>query len=273
MGYWLKWLDNQIIDNVIKKFTTFHEYRFHLFGATRLESTDGCLQVTELAPAGGETRSTQLQDTIATLEEEIVLGLIHPRERLVEDALISRFELKRHSIRQVLAELESMGLIERRKNVGAIVKSYTVKEVEDLYAVRILLETHCASLIPLPVTADRLEQLTALQQRHDAAVESHDLRGVFRVNIRFHQALFALSANEILVDAIRDHAQRTHPIRSSSFVQPALLEKSRREHWSILDALRVGDRATLVTLCRDHLLPSRDNYIDALRQKTQSLRR
>src|ERR1700756_5104513 len=37
------------------------------------------------------------------LEEQIVLGVLHPRERLVEDDLCERFNLKRHVARQVLA--------------------------------------------------------------------------------------------------------------------------------------------------------------------------
>jgi DNA-binding GntR family transcriptional regulator len=55
------------------------------------------------------------------LEEQIVLGVLHPRERLVEDDLCERFNLKRHVARQVLAEVERRGLVERRKNVGALV--------------------------------------------------------------------------------------------------------------------------------------------------------
>src|SRR5674476_52697 len=76
---------------------------------------------------------SQVRKTVEALEEDIVFGYMHPRERLVEDELRARFCLKRHVVRQVLAELEQMGLVERKKNIGALVKSYSVKEVIDLY--------------------------------------------------------------------------------------------------------------------------------------------
>ena len=67
--------------------------------------------------------ASALQRAVDILEEEIVLGFLHPRERLVEDELLARFGLKRHVVRQVLIELEQMGLVERKRNVGALVKA------------------------------------------------------------------------------------------------------------------------------------------------------
>lgn len=208
----------------------------------------------DLSPSG-------LEQAVRTLEEEIVLGFLHPRERLVEDDLLERFGLKRHVVRQVLVELERMGLVERKRNVGALVKSYTAKEVEDLYAVRELLECQCVRLITFPVPSTALEALIATQHEHDAMVQAGNLRGAFRANVRFHQQLFALSDNPVLAAAIQDHAQRAHSIRSSSLVMSDQLERARQEHWLIIDALRTGDVEILAELCRDHLKPSRDTYV------------
>lgn len=53
---------------------------------------------------------------VSTLEEDIVLGRLHPRERLVEDDLMRRFSVKRHVIRQALSDLEQMAVVERAPN-------------------------------------------------------------------------------------------------------------------------------------------------------------
>jgi DNA-binding GntR family transcriptional regulator len=203
-----------------------------------------------------------VRQVIETLEEDIVFGYLHPRERLVEDDLRARFDLKRHVVRQVLQELEQMGLIERKKNIGALVKSYTVKEVIDLYTVREILETNCIRQIPLPVAPERLEQLVAIQHQHDAAVAESDLRSAFRANIAFHKAVFALSDNQAMTEMIEFAAKRAHTIRSLSMIYPHFLEKARRDHWAMIEALRAGDRERLVALGSDHLIPSRDAYIE-----------
>ena len=197
------------------------------------------------------------------LEEQIVLGVLNPRERLVEDDLCERFNLKRHVARQVLAEVERRGLVERRKNVGAVVKSYTPREVTELYALRELLEADAARRIVFPVSSEALDALTAIQAEHDEAADAGDLRRVFRANMAFHHAFFALSESQVLTEAIREYERRTHAIRSVSIVFPQYLEKARAEHHQMIEALRAGDRESLIKLCRDHLVPSRDAYLEA----------
>ena len=197
------------------------------------------------------------------LEEQIVLGVLHPRERLVEDDLCERFNLKRHVARQVLAEVERRGLVERRKNVGAVVKSYTPREVTELYALRELLEADAARRIVFPVSSEALDALTVIQAEHDEAAGAGDLRRVFRANMAFHHAFFALSESLVLTEAIREYERRTHAIRSVSIVFPQYLEKARAEHHQMIEALRTGDRESLIKLCREHLVPSRDAYLEA----------
>ncbi|CAN7763027.1 GntR family transcriptional regulator [Caballeronia sp. LjRoot31] len=197
------------------------------------------------------------------LEEQIVLGVLHPRERLVEDDLCERFNLKRHVARQVLAEVERRGLVERRKNVGAVVKSYTPREVIELYALRELLEADAARRIVFPVSSEALDALDAIQAEHDEAADAGDLRRVFRANMAFHHAFFALSESQVLTEAIREYERRTHAIRSVSIVFPQYLEKARAEHHQMIEALRTADRESLIKLCREHLVPSRDAYLEA----------
>ena len=54
-------------------------------------------------------KSEEPQNGAATLasalEFDILFGRLKPRERLVEDALMQRFGVKRHAVRQALVEL------------------------------------------------------------------------------------------------------------------------------------------------------------------------
>src|SRR3546814_15054541 len=55
---------------------------------------------------GTVDRTRRLADLI---EEEIVLGWLQPRERLIEEDLAARFEVKRHIVREAIFELERIG--------------------------------------------------------------------------------------------------------------------------------------------------------------------
>ena len=159
---------------------------------------------------------------IAAIEEDIVLAKLHPRQRITEDELLARFGLKRHVVREVLATLERMGLVERRKNIGALVRSFTRREVKELCAMRELLETEAAKRMPLPPPAEALERLSDIQRTHDRAVERKNLREVFRANLAFHRALFSLAGDEVLEQAIEEYARQTHAIRFSTLASAAV---------------------------------------------------
>jgi DNA-binding GntR family transcriptional regulator len=243
----------------------------HASTAAREPETDADLDTDHASRRDRNTGETSRR-IADQLEDEIVLGVLHPRERLIEDELCARFDLKRHVARQVLVELEQRGLAERRRNVGAVVKSFSAREVTELYDLRELLETHAASRIPFPVERAQLDALDALQAQHDAAAQAGDLRRVFRVNMAFHHAFFALCGDRVLVDAIHEYERRTHAIRSVSIVFPQYLERARAEHHQIIAALKRGDRERLIELCRSHLLPSRDAYLEAHHRRAAAAR-
>jgi DNA-binding GntR family transcriptional regulator len=198
---------------------------------------------------------------VRVLEEDIVLGRLHPRERLIEDDLIRRFGFKRHAAREALAELVKLGLAERKKNVGSEVRAFSAKEVLELYQLRELLESEAARLLPCPLPGDSLQILIDIQRLHDQAVAAQDLRAVFHANKRFHETLFGFCENGVLHKAIQEYARQTHPIRFSSLVDAAYRERARQEHWGMIEALRDGRRNDLIDLCRNHLAPSRDTYL------------
>jgi DNA-binding GntR family transcriptional regulator len=204
---------------------------------------------------------------VSALEEDIVFGRAHPRERLIEEELLTRFATKRHVVRQAFVELERMGLVDRIPNRGAMVRAYTADQVRQLYFVRDLLETQAARLIPLPLPAEDLDELRAAQRTHDSAVLAVDLREVFRANISFHRLLFSKSGNAYLSDTINEFAQRAHLIRFYSFAEPEYIERARQEHWKILSAIEASDREGLVELCARHIIASKEAYLRAYRAR------
>jgi len=210
----------------------------------------------------------RLASMVGALEEEIVLGWLQPRERLVEEAIAERFAAKRHIVREAIFELERMGLVERQPNKGAVVRVLDPEEVSDIYEVRIALETLAAQRIPLPPPPEVLADLHATQALHDRAVAAQDPRSAFRANMRFHSVFFAACGNPHLAMMIRLSARKVHGARSLTAVNPTYLERARSEHRAIIAALETSDRDTLVALCRSHILPSRDICI-----QTATLRR
>ena len=215
------------------------------------------------------TPANAVDDIVAAVEEDIVLGRLHPRERLVEEAMMERFDCKRHVVRQALFQLDSIGLTERIKNRGAFVRSFPPEEVEDIYAMREILELAAVNALPLPAPSEWLVELEAVHRRHSEAVDAHDLRQVFHMNIAFHRTLFRVCGNAYLYATINEFAQKAHGIRFIAITDRDSLVQARDEHQAMIDAIRDEDRQRLAELCRRHLLPSKNRYLE-LYQHTYS---
>jgi DNA-binding GntR family transcriptional regulator len=203
----------------------------------------------------------------AALEEDIVFGRLHPRERLVEQELVERFSSNRPAVRQALFELDKKGLVERIPNRGAMVRDLTPEDVRDIYAVREELEVMAARIIPLPVDEADLTDLAAIQARHSRAADEGDLREIFYSNLEFHRAIFELCGNPYLIEAIEHFAQKAYLIRSYSNVIPEYLQRVKQDHLEMLKLLRDGDRDQLIAVFRRHLQPSKETYMNAYKRR------
>lgn len=218
---------------------------------------------TDFRDAGRQAPSTRtpLEQIVRSLEEEIVLGRLRPRERLVEEDLARHFDAKRHVVRAALAELETLGIVVRQPNRGAAVRDFTAREVEQIYNVREVLERYAAQIMPLPAEPGLAARLKEIQARHGRAVDERELRTVFRANLEFHRVLFGACGNPYLAEQINQLASRAHAIRFHAITDEALLERARREHGLMIGYLENGQREKLIEIVGEHIRPSMAAYL------------
>src|SRR4051794_37331874 len=105
------------------------------------------------------SRIDEQAEIIKRVEEDIIFGRLPPGARLIEDSLMVRYGALRHFVRQALVHLERTGIVQREKNIGATVRSYSAHEVRQIYEVREMLTRQAALMIPLPAPADLIAEL------------------------------------------------------------------------------------------------------------------
>ncbi len=207
----------------------------------------------------------QIQEIVRALEEQIVLGWLMPRQRLLEEKLSEQFACKKHVVREAIFELERMGLVEHIANKGATVRLLSPEEIRQIYSVREALEMLAAEQIPLPGSPEFVAELTRIQAEHTQAVEAKDYRAAFHANMAFHDCLFSACGNPYLAEMIRNSAHKVHGARFYTSASEPHLRNARDEHWAMIKAIENGRRDDLVNLCRTHLGPSLDTYLNAVR--------
>lgn len=195
------------------------------------------------------------------LEEDIIFGRLAPGTRLTEDTLLARFAVTRHFARQALVELESMGVVVRERNRGATVRSLSPRQVQEIYAVRELLQRQAALWIPLPAPDSLIDELNAIHLEHGQHIEAGFLRGVHEANDRFHLTLFGACGNDHLVQSIELYMRLSLPVRANSMASTEALRISHEHHRLMIEMLKGQDNWVLAQLCVDHLQPSKARYL------------
>jgi DNA-binding GntR family transcriptional regulator len=100
-----------------------------------------------------------------------------------------------------------------------------------------------------------------IAKRITAAIAAGDLLTVFYSNLSFHQVLFGLCGNSCLIETIDWLAQKVYGTSSCANAFPESLERARRDHLDMINALRGSRRDELIALTRRHLVPSPHAYI------------
>ncbi len=203
-------------------------------------------------------------DVTKALEEDIIFGRLPPGTRLVEDNLMGRFGITRHSVRQVLYELEREGIVTRERNKGAAVRSLLASEVRQIYQVREMLQRQAALLIPLPASPALMRELEKIHAVYCHHFERGYIRGVYETNDLFHLTIFGASGNPYLVGSIKEYMGLSLPVRAKSMADETKLKLSLRHHEIMLKLLCENDNWALAQICVDHIQPSKGEYLDGI---------
>ncbi|WP_329114190.1 GntR family transcriptional regulator [Streptomyces sp. NBC_01465] len=134
------------------------------------------------------------QRTADLLRERITQGALTPGTRLSEEALGVAMGVSRNTLREAFRLLAHGRLVEHEPNRGVFVRRPSAADIADIYAVRTALETAgVRALAAAP--AGHLRAVTDAVADAEACAEIADWAGAGTADLRFHQALGALSCS------------------------------------------------------------------------------
>ena len=144
------------------------------------------------------------------IRDDITFGKFSPGERLVEDRLVKEFRASRSPIREALRQLESEGLITFERNKGITIARLSIKQVDEIYTLRWLLESYATR-----ITAENFEKrdipyLRQLQEKLSVAAKNMHLREWLHNNILFHNFLCVHCGNSNLIRVLDNLKRRIY---------------------------------------------------------------
>lgn len=190
------------------------------------------------------TSKTLRTEVMAILHDAIVRGQLKPGDHLKESEIAKQLSVSRSPVREALRQLEQEGLVVSVPNQGSYVKTYTHKEIDEIFTLRSALENLACELIIQGNKLSSLDwkRLDRYVEEQRTAIDAQAFDELTELDMDFHEFICKKSGSERLLtmwQSLRGQIQVLFYQRFRVFEQvPQTVDV---DHMAILDALRLAD--------------------------------
>ncbi|KAF2957224.1 hypothetical protein AS159_09335 [Thermotoga sp. Ku-13t] len=198
-------------------------------------------------------RASLKEEVLNKIKEFIMKGRFAPGQRIVIDALAKELGVSVTPVREALHHLAAEGLVSIEPRKGFTVRKWEIKEIEDLLYLRMYLEKLAVRLFIEKASEQDINDLAAIIERMNRAVEASDLEGLTMLNSQFHRKILQCSGNQELLKIMESLSAKLHRVRILSLSYPGRMEQSRIEHRIIFEAIKARDIPMAEKAMEEHI--------------------
>jgi len=199
------------------------------------------------------------------LRDHVLSGALKPGTQLIESQLAEQLGVSRAPVREALQTLEAEDLVESVRNKGTFVVDITEEDLREIYTVRAALEGLAMRLAAQAMDHEELSALAHIVEWMEQAARDGDAEQVSKIDLEFHEAIWALSGNRRLFQFLTSMmAQIAMFLALNVRLYEDLLDNCL-EHVRLLAALRSGDAVRAEQLMVGHISEAGELNISYLR--------
>jgi DNA-binding GntR family transcriptional regulator len=187
------------------------------------------------------------------IQNDILNGKYQPGDSLTELRLSDELGVSRTPVREALRQLELEGLVQSIPNKGAIVSGISMKDIEDIYTIRMMIEGLASRWATEKITSDELQELREALDLEDFYTQKNDTEHVIKFDSKFHDIIFKASKSKPLMHTLSTFHHYIQRARSLSMGSPDRARAALEEHKSILQAIIEGDAERAEKLTTEHV--------------------
>lgn len=189
-----------------------------------------------------EDRPASLHERVyRQLKNDIIIGRYHPGEKLDVHLLAGEHGVSRTPVRDALRALQQEGLVEILPRVGYFASRITIKDVEDIFQLRLIVETASAELATGRISESELAYLEQLSHPY---VEGHleSYKRFLAENREFHYRVALATGNRRLAEVVADLLNQMQRLLILRLDLRNSADEMLSEHRRLLQAFRRNDR-------------------------------
>jgi DNA-binding GntR family transcriptional regulator len=182
------------------------------------------------------------------LTNELTTDVVYNEKSLAKDLGISRTP-----VREALLELSSKRLIKFLPQKGVIINTFSHKEIEDVFEIRIALEVFSIKKACINDKTLDISGLNNFLQAQKDAAQKKNAVAFMEADRNFHITFIRLTKNAYLIEMMQDIRDIMHLMGFKALTRKSRMKEVIAEHDAILAAVIKGQVTEAMELMETHL--------------------
>ncbi len=214
-------------------------------------------------------KETLTEQVAQHLEMQIVTGMLHSGERILESAMAKKLSVSHGSVREALLLLEKRYLVRSEPRKGTFVRELDETFVRGLYETLLLILSHTSRKLVRNWTEADMARMEGLYGQMRACQQRNDLVSFLNLGVEYTQASLAYADNPFLVTLIQDLWPSA---RRCSFLALRqgndIIEDNLAYMRDSLDAIRARDEPRLLDILERYAHQQCEQVLSCVRKES-----
>jgi DNA-binding GntR family transcriptional regulator len=198
------------------------------------------------------------------IREDIIACRLAPGAEITEARLAVRLGVGKAPVRTALVRLAQEGLVQTLPRRGYRVAPITIRDVQELFALRLMLEPQAAQAAAGRIDAERLRRFDAVCRAGYQPGDRDSERAFLKANCDFHMAIVRASGNRRLTALVQNLMDDMERLLHVGLALRNRSQEIQHEHASLVDALATGDGAAAARITAQQIEDARRMVMEGL---------
>ena len=199
----------------------------------------------------------------------IIAGNLKPGEKINEYQLSKALNISRPPIREAFRTLASEGLVTFVPRKGVYVSKLSLKEVKEIYQLKIMMESFAARLAISTLKEEEILKLNSILNLMKEKIKENNFKEIQKLNIEFHRMIIKMSKNEKLISLYESIILPIRRYQRIGLSAPSSWEVSLKEHKGIVRAIESKDITLAEKLTREHTMSAMERVVERLKEEKE----
>jgi len=175
------------------------------------------------------------------LKNGIIELKYYPGSVLTTQELSNEYGISRTPVREALVRLREENFLRESSGNKFVVSEITWKTIEDLYKLRVIMESASIRAAKGKITKDCIARLRKETEKIQTALDNRNYHEMFLADQNYHNEILSICDNMFMKDIYRNLSDHQRRIRFLTAGIESRLQNTVKEHNRITDCLEKGD--------------------------------